>query len=66
MIAKVKVKVKVYTGKKAKTYKVKTNAKGVAKLSVKKLKVGKHKVVITSGDKYVTAKKAKTTIKIKK
>ncbi|WP_458454033.1 hypothetical protein [Methanobrevibacter sp.] len=65
-IPKVKVKVKVYTGKKAKTYKIKTNSKGIAKLSVKKLKFGKHKVVITSANKYVTAKKAKSTIKIKK
>ena len=32
----------------------------------KNLKLENTKVVITSGDKYVTAKKAKTTIKIKK
>ena len=66
VIKGVKVKVKVYTGKKAKTYKIKTNSKGIAKLSVKKLKVGKHKVVVTSADKYVVAKKAKSTIKIKR
>jgi len=66
VIKGVKVKVKVYTGKKAKTYKIKTNSKGIAKLSVKKLKVGKHKVVVTSANKYVVAKKAKSTIKIKK
>jgi hypothetical protein len=62
----VKVKIKVYTGKKAKTYTAKTNAKGIAKISTKKLKVGKHKVIVTSADKYVVAKKAKSTIKIKK
>lgn len=66
VIAKVKVKVKVYTGKKAKTYTLKTNTKGIAKLNVNKLKVGNHKVVITSADKYVVAKTAKSTIKIKK
>ena len=66
VIKGVKVKIKVYTGKKAKTYKVKTDSKGVAKLLVNKLKVGKHKVVISSGDKYCVAKKAKSTIKIKK
>ena len=66
VIKGVKVKIKVYTGKKAKTYTAKTNSKGIAKISTKKLKVGKHKVVVTSGDKYVTAKKAKSTIKIKK
>jgi hypothetical protein len=66
VIKGVKVKIKVYTGKKAKTYTVKTNAKGIAQISVKKLKVGKHKVVVTSANKYVVAKKAKSTIKIKK
>ena len=65
-VTKSKLKVKVYTGKKAKTYKVKTNSKGVAKLSTAKLKVGKHKVVVSSAQKYVKAKKAKSTIKIKK
>ena len=62
----VKVKIKVYTGKKAKTFTAKTNAKGIAKISTAKLKVGKHKVVVTSANKYVVAKKAKSTIKIKK
>jgi len=66
VIKGVKVKIKVYTGKKAKTYTVKTNAKGIAQISAKKLKVGKHKVVVTSANKYVVAKKAKSTIKIKK
>ena len=66
VIKGVKVKIKVYTGKKSKTYKVKTNKKGIAKLSTAKLKVGKHKVVITSANKYVIAKKAKSSIKIKR
>ena len=62
----VKVKVKVYTGKKYKTYKVKTNKKGIAKISTKKLKVGKHKVVVTRGTNAIKAKSVKSTIKIKK
>ena len=62
----VKVKMKVYTGKKYKTYTVKTNSKGIAKLKVKSLKVGKHKVIVKSADKYCVAKKAKSTIKITK
>ena len=62
----VKVKVKVYTGKTYKTYKIKTNSKGIAKLNTKSLKVGSHKVVITSADKYCSASKAKSTIKITK
>ena len=65
-IAGIKLKIKVYTGKKFKTYKVKTNKNGIAKLSVKSLKVGKHKVVVTSANKYCVAKAAKSTIKIKK
>ena len=65
-ISGVKLKVKVYTGKKAKTFTAKTNAKGIAKISTAKLKVGKHKVVVASANKYVVAKKAKSTIKIKK
>ena len=66
VIKGVKVKIKVYTGKKAKTYTAKTNSKGIAKISTSKLKVGSHKVIVTSGDKYCIAKKAKSTIKITK
>ena len=66
VIAGVKVKIKVYTGKKFKTYTKKTNSKGIAKLLTKKLKVGKHKVIVTSANKYVTAKQAKSTIRIKR
>lgn len=66
VISGVKVKIKVYTGKKSKTYTVKTNAKGIASLNVKSLKVGTHKVVVNSGNKYVTAKAAKSSIKITK
>ena len=66
VISGVKVKIKVYTGKKYKTYTVKTNSKGIAQINVKSLKVGTHKVVVTSANKYVTAKTAKSTIKITK
>ena len=67
VIKGVKVTIKVYTGKKVTmTKKVTTNSKGIAKLNVKSLKVGSHKVVITSANKYVTAKAAKSTIKITK
>lgn len=50
-INKLKIKLKVYTGKKYKIYKIKTNKKGVAKFNTKKLKRGKHKVIITSANK---------------
>ncbi len=66
VISGLKIKVKVKTGKKTKTYNLKTNKKGIAKLNVKKLKVGKHKVTIKSANKYCVAKTKKSTIKIKK
>lgn len=59
-----KIKLKVYTGKKYKVYKVKTNKKGVAKFNTKKLKRGKHKVIITSLNKnYAINKKSQITIR---
>ena len=66
VIKGVKVKIKVYTGKKYKIYTKKTNSKGIAKLNVKSLKVGYHKVVVSSGNKYCVAKAVKSKIKIKK
>lgn len=48
-----------------KTYKVKTNSKGIAKFNTKKLKVGTHKVVISSGNANYKIS-AKSQIKIKK
>ncbi len=62
--AKIKVKIKVYTGKKYKTYTVKTDKKGVAKINTKKLKRGKHKVVISSGNSnYIISKKSSIRIR---
>ena len=56
---KVKIKVKVYTGKKSKTYTLQTNSKGIATLSTKNLKRGTHKVIISSASKaYSLSKKA--------
>lgn len=64
---KVTLKVKVYTGKKAKTYTVKTKSNGIATLSTKNLKLGNHKVEITSGDsKYNINKKSTIFIGKKK
>ena len=57
--------VKVYTGKKYKTYKVKTNKKGVASLNTQALSKGTHKVVITSTNKYYTISKSGKLIVIK-
>lgn len=66
VITGVKVKVKVYTGKKYKTYTVKTNSKGIAYLNVKSLAVGTHKAVVTSANSYCVAKSVTSTIKITK
>ena len=64
VVSNIKVKIKVYTGKKYKTYTVKTNKKGLAKLNTKKLKRGKHKVVISSGNKkYIISKKSTIIIR---
>lgn len=65
-ISGVKISFKVYTGKTAKTYTASTNSKGVAKISTKALGVGTHKVVVTSANKYVSAKSATSSIKITK
>jgi hypothetical protein len=63
----VKVKIKVYTGKKYKTYSVKTNAKGVASISTKSLSKATHKVAVNvkKTSKYKSASK-KSSIKIVK
>lgn len=64
IIKGLKLKVKVYTGKKYKTYTVKTNSKGIAKLNTKSLKKGTHKVVISSGNnKFAVSYKSSIRIK---
>lgn len=66
VLSGVKVKVKVYTGKKYKTYTIKTNKKGIASLKIKQ-KVGKHKVILTPAQtKYYSAKKVTKTLKVVK
>lgn len=59
VLASVKVKVKVYTGKKYKTYTIKTNKKGIASLKISQ-KVGKHKVVLSPGSPSLYSAKALT------
>ena len=59
------IKIKVYTGKKYKTYTVKTNTKGIAQLSTRYLKKGTHKVVISSGNSKYTVSKSGKLIVIK-
>ena len=61
---KLKIKAKIYTGKKYKTVTLKTDNKGQAKLNTKSLKIGKHKVIISSGNaNYNVSAKSLITIK---
>lgn len=53
---------KVYTGKKSKTYKLKTNTNGLVSINTKSLKKGSHKVSL----KIKGTKKYKSTIKTSK
>lgn len=59
-LKKFKIKVKVKTNKKWKTYTIKSNSKGVASLSTKNLSAGTHSVLICSAYKYI-----KTNLKAK-
>ncbi len=64
LIKKTKFKVKIYTGKKYKTVKVKTNSKGILKLNTKKLSKGLHKInIILNNKKYDVNKKFYVRIK---
>ncbi|MCQ2976838.1 MAG: prealbumin-like fold domain-containing protein [archaeon] len=56
-VSGLKVTVKVYTGKKYKKYALKTNSKGLVSLNTKGLKLGKHKVVISSSNLLYNVKK---------
>lgn len=63
-VSNVKVKIKVYTAKKYKTYNLKTNSKGIVKINTKTLKAGKHNVIISSGNNnYQISAKSAITIK---
>ena len=71
-VKNLKLTIKVYTKSKFKSYTIKTNSYGIAKFNTKNLKIGKHKVIITSEDsKYPVNKKAniyvgkKHTIEVK-
>ena len=62
-----KITLKVWTGKKTKTYKLTTNWKGIAKFNTKKLKIGTHKVKITfKGENYYKGTSIFSKIIVKK
>ena len=64
-LANMKITLKVYTGKKYKTYTVKTNSKGVATFKASTLKKGTHKVVLSMSHKGYSCKSVTSSIKIK-
>lgn len=57
--------IKVFTGKKSKTYTIKTNNKGIGKLPTKKLTKGKHKVTIETNNNYYNINSSSKIIVIK-
>lgn len=63
-IAKTKILLKIYTGKKSKTVSVWTNAKGIATYNTKSLKAGTHKVVARLADNTYNFKALSTSIKV--
>lgn len=63
-VKNIKINLKIYTGKKYKNYIVKTDNNGIAKFNTKNLKIGKHKVIITSkNNNYAINGKSQITIK---
>lgn len=50
-VKNLKLALKIYTGKKYKTYYITTNNKGIAKFNTKNLKIGSHKYIVTSTNK---------------
>ena len=62
----IKLKIKVYTGKKYKTYYATTDSNGIAYFKASRFSKGAHKVEITSANSNVKFKKVKTSIIITK
>lgn len=63
VVKNVLVKVNVFTGKKYKTYSLKTNSKGEINIQTNKLAVGSHKVTIKNGSKnYKISKSSKIVV----
>ncbi len=66
VVSSLTLKIKVYTGKKYKTYTVKTNSKGIVNLNTKYLSKGTHKVVIKSGNTNYSVSRSGYLIAIKR
>lgn len=60
----VDLKIRIYTGKKYRTFEIETNCKGVAYFKLFRLSRGSHKVVIKSDDdEYIAKKVSKIVIR---
>jgi hypothetical protein len=62
----IKIKLKVYTGKKYKIYTYATDKNGLIKFSSSKLAVGNHKIIVYSTDGNIKLSKVTTSLNIKK
>jgi hypothetical protein len=62
----IKIKLKVYTGKKYKTYTYTTDKNGQVKFKTSKLSAGNHKIIISSSNTNIKLSKVTTSIKVKK
>ena len=65
-VSKLKLTLKVYTGKKYKKITKTTDSKGTVKYPVSKLKIGKHKIIVKVKDSKITSKAKTSSVKIKK
>ncbi|MBR5504478.1 MAG: hypothetical protein IKV87_08580 [Methanobrevibacter sp.] len=63
-VKNLQVKVKIFTGKKSKTYNLKTDKNGMVKINTKGLSKGSHKIQISSNSKLYLLSKT-TSIKVK-
>ena len=62
-VKKLTLKIKVFSANKSKTYTIKTNSKGIAKLQTRKLDIGTHNITIkTSNKSYILNKSSKIKV----
>lgn len=65
-ISGIKLKLKVYTGKKYKTVSVTTNSNGIVKYDASSLSIGTHKIIVSPNDSKITAESKTSSVKISK
>jgi len=65
-VSNLKLTLKVYTGKKYKSFTKNTDSNGVAKYSPSKLSIGKHKIIVSVKDSKITSKAKTSSVTVKK